>query len=239
MIDAPSRILLAEDDPDIQAIAQIALEDVGGFQVHLCASGAEALAQFADFAPDLVMLDVMMPGMTGPDTLKALRELPGGRDVPVVFMTARVQASEVQAYLDLGAIGVIPKPFEPMTLAEDVRALLHDHSANTEAREDDEFEALVRAQGEQFRQQLPERLARIRTVFERVRRGETEPRALSLEAHALSGTSGTLQFTRIAEIAARIERDPSLADATLHGQDVARLDALVAELEAAIGEAAR
>ena len=118
-----NRILLVEDEPDIRTVAELALETVGGFSVKLCEGGSEALAALPLFSPDLVMLDVMMPGMDGPATLAELRKLPQGRDVPVVFMTAKVQQSEIDGYKRLGAIGVIPKPFDPMTLAEQVRGL--------------------------------------------------------------------------------------------------------------------
>jgi two-component system OmpR family response regulator len=91
--------------------------------VLACGSGADALARFAEFAPDLVLLDVMMPGMDGPATLEALRRLPAGGGVPVVFMTARVQAHEILQYREMGAVDVIAKPFDPMTLAETVQTL--------------------------------------------------------------------------------------------------------------------
>ncbi|MHA7815408.1 MAG: response regulator [Pseudohaliea sp.] len=117
------RLLLVEDDPDIRAVAGLALETVGGFEVLLCASGAEALAAAEAFAPDLVLLDVMMPAMDGPATLAALRELPALADTPAAFLTAKVQPGEVARLKGLGARGVIAKPFDPMTLAEQVRAL--------------------------------------------------------------------------------------------------------------------
>ncbi|HSS76508.1 MAG TPA: response regulator [Thermoanaerobaculia bacterium] len=117
------RILFVEDDPDIQMIATMALEALGGFRVLPCASGGEALNRFAEFAPDLVLLDVMMPGMDGPATLEALRRLPAGGTTPVIFMTARVQAQEVILYREMGAVDVISKPFDPMTLAATVREI--------------------------------------------------------------------------------------------------------------------
>jgi len=84
----PRRVMYVEDDPDIRAIAEIALQDVGGFTAALCESGTEALAVAPGFAPELVLLDVMMPGMDGRSTLRALRQLPGMAEVPVIFMTA-------------------------------------------------------------------------------------------------------------------------------------------------------
>ncbi|WP_336365631.1 response regulator [Marinobacter sp. C2H3] len=120
----PYRVLCVEDDADIRAIAELALADIGGFETRLCASGDDGLKEAVDFAPDLVILDVMMPGMDGPETLRALRQLPDLGPVPVVFMTARLQDSEVADYLAQGVIGVIPKPFDPLTLAEELRALM-------------------------------------------------------------------------------------------------------------------
>jgi len=117
------RILYVEDEADIRQVAQLALEAVGGFTVKLCASGEEAINEAAAFAPDMILLDVMMPGMDGPSTLAALREQPALAAVPVAFMTAKVQPSEVEHYRSLGARDVIAKPFDPMTLAEQVRTV--------------------------------------------------------------------------------------------------------------------
>ncbi len=122
-----NRILYVEDEPDIRAVAQLALEAVGGFTVEVCASGQEALDKCAGFKPDLVLLDVMMPGMDGPSTFAALRAKPEGQTLPIIFMTAKVQPAEVQRYQELGALGVISKPFDPMTLAETVRGLWAGH----------------------------------------------------------------------------------------------------------------
>lgn len=117
------RILYVEDEPDIQAVAKLALEMVGGFTVKICSSGDEALREAAAFAPDMILLDVMMPGIDGPATLKGLREQPALSQVPVAFMTAKVQANEINQYKSLGALDVIAKPFDPMTLADRVRAI--------------------------------------------------------------------------------------------------------------------
>lgn len=117
------RILYVEDEPDIQAIARIALEHVGGFTVEICNSGPEALSKCPAFKPDLLLLDVMMPGMDGVTTLQELRKLPGFSVIPAMFMTAKVQPSEVAQLRKQGAIDVIPKPFDPMTLSENIRSL--------------------------------------------------------------------------------------------------------------------
>ncbi|MFQ5571239.1 MAG: response regulator [Rhodothermales bacterium] len=111
-----NRILLVEDDLDIQAIARLALETLGGFTVEVCSRGQEALDKAPAFAPDMIILDVMMPGMDGPTTLQALRQVPAVAAVPAVFMTARVQQHEIDQYKELGAVDVIRKPFDPMAL---------------------------------------------------------------------------------------------------------------------------
>ncbi|MDP5292947.1 response regulator [Oceanimonas sp. CHS3-5] len=121
----PKRILYVEDDEDIREIARLALEVVGGFDVMLCASGEQALADAAAFNPDIILLDVMMPGMDGPTTLSALRRQPAVSRTPVAFMTAKIQPQEIAAYKEMGAVDVIAKPFDPMTLPEQIRDIWH------------------------------------------------------------------------------------------------------------------
>ena len=116
-----NKILYVEDEPDIQAIAQIALESVGGFKLKICGSGQAAIQQAPAFKPDLILLDVMMPGMDGPTTLQELHKLPELLDTPVMFMTAKVQPQEIEHFKSLGAIEVIAKPFDPMKLADIIR----------------------------------------------------------------------------------------------------------------------
>ncbi len=118
-----SRILLVEDDPDIQAVARLALEAVGGFTVEICSSGSEAINNAPLLSPDLIILDAMMPNMDGIATFKELKKLPQIANTPVIFMTAKVQMHEVLEYKKQGAVDVIPKPFNPMTLAQVVREI--------------------------------------------------------------------------------------------------------------------
>jgi CheY-like chemotaxis protein len=118
-----TRILYVEDEPDIRMVAQMALQAVGGFTVIACASGQEALDAAPGAAADLLLLDVMMPGMDGPSTLRALRALPATANTPVIFMTAKVQAAEVAVYKGLGALEVIPKPFDPMELSAQIQRI--------------------------------------------------------------------------------------------------------------------
>ncbi len=123
MADELTRILYVEDEPDIQMVARLALEALGGFTVEICSSGDEALKRATGFQPQLFLLDVMMPGMDGPSTLRMLRTQPQFANTPVIFMTAKVQPNEIADYKALGAEDVISKPFDPMTLASRVKEI--------------------------------------------------------------------------------------------------------------------
>jgi two-component system OmpR family response regulator len=117
------RILYVEDDPDIQQITIMVLETISGFTLSAYSSGREAVSKAIEFNPDLMLLDVMMPGMDGPETLRELRKFPQLANTPAVFMTAKVQPQEVQEYLSMGALAVIAKPYDPMTLANELKTI--------------------------------------------------------------------------------------------------------------------
>ncbi len=117
------KILYVEDEADIRKIAKLVLGEVGGFEVLICASGAEAVDKAPGFQPDIILLDVMMPGMDGADTLEALHRLPALADTPAIFLTAKAMPDEIERYRELGVLDVIAKPFDPMTLADQVRKI--------------------------------------------------------------------------------------------------------------------
>ena len=119
-----AKILYVDDEDDIREIAQMSLELEPEFEVHLCSSGAQALDKAASWQPDLILLDVMMPEMDGPETLRRLAADEQTAAIPVAFITARTQTHQVERYLAMGAVGVIAKPFDPMKLAADVMDLL-------------------------------------------------------------------------------------------------------------------
>lgn len=116
-----SRILYVDDEVLLQKVTRISLEKLGGFTVAVAGSGDEALLAIPAFQPDLVLLDVMMPGKDGPATLEALRADPATRDLPVIFITAKAQAEEIARFHRLGVADVITKPFEPAELVAQIR----------------------------------------------------------------------------------------------------------------------
>ncbi|HPR63318.1 MAG TPA: response regulator [Thermoanaerobaculia bacterium] len=123
------RILYVEDDPEIQKIACLTLERIGGFTVELCGSGEEAVRRAPEFLPDVILMDVLMPGMDGLTTLRALRALPQTAHIPVIFLTAMAQVHEVEHYRNQGAADVITKPFDPIQLPGLIRAIWEQATA--------------------------------------------------------------------------------------------------------------
>jgi two-component system OmpR family response regulator len=118
------KVMLVDDEDDIRTVGNLSLSRVGGWQTVLASSGAEALVKGAAERPDLILLDVMMPGMDGPTTFGRLRAQEATAQTPIIFMTAKIQKQEVARYMELGAAGVIGKPFDPMTLPSEIKKLL-------------------------------------------------------------------------------------------------------------------
>ena len=122
-IQSLTRILLAEDDPDIQEIAALTLETLGGFTVEACNTGIEALEAVPRFRPDLILLDVIMPEMDGLGVMKELRAIPEFMDIPIIFITAMVMEEEIDRLKKMGAMDVIRKPFNPQLLADQIKEI--------------------------------------------------------------------------------------------------------------------
>jgi two-component system, OmpR family, response regulator len=118
------KVLVIDDEPDIRRIVRLGLSRVGKMEVVEASNGTEGLARAKQDRPDAILLDVMMPGLDGPSTLARLREDPETAGVPVVFLTAKAIAAELDRLRSLGAAGVLTKPFDPMTLARELRAAL-------------------------------------------------------------------------------------------------------------------
>ena len=224
------RILYVEDEPDIRTIAVTVLESLGGFSVIACSSGREAIEAAPSAAPDLLLLDVMMPGMDGPTTLAALRALPQTAQTPAVFMTAKVQASEIAQFKSLGAFEVIPKPFDPMTLASQLTDIWArcagsaQPAAKAPAPADSLRDGLAKLYGE-YAADLPSIIANIEslgTIFAST--GEVETlKALHQALHTLAGTAGTFGYTELGKAARSLELSiaPHLPDAKVPASIIA------------------
>jgi CheY-like chemotaxis protein len=187
------RILHVDDEPDIREIVQMSLGLNADFEVRGCSCGADAVAKAAEWSPFLILLDVMMPGMDGPTTLTHLRKDPRTACIPVLFMTARAQAREVEQFISLGAQGVISKPFDPMTLAFSVRSQLQairlgSLRAAFAQRIKGDAAALASCRLSLGREASPATFSQIREI-----------------AHALAGAAGMLGFDRISSDAAALE----------------------------------
>ncbi|NNE51171.1 MAG: response regulator [Sulfitobacter sp.] len=118
------KLLHVEDDPDIREIAQMSLDMSGEFEVVQCESGEDALKMVQNYTPDVILLDMMMPGMTGRQTLEKMREMEHLKEVPAIFMTARAQQSEQDELRQIGASEVISKPFDPMSLGDQIKDII-------------------------------------------------------------------------------------------------------------------
>lgn len=118
------RIMIVDDDEDIRRVTALAARRIGGWEVVCAASGEEALERSRSDAPDVILLDAMMPGLDGPATLAKLREEPATASIPVIFLTARVQQHDLARYRALGARGVICKPFDAAALPDEIRRLV-------------------------------------------------------------------------------------------------------------------
>ena len=124
------RIVFVEDDPDITELIDIALNTIGGMSAVGFSSGYMAIKEAAVHAPQILLLDVMMPGIDGPETLKRLRGQSVLKDVPAIFLTAKVHPNEIRHLRELGSDAVIAKPFDPMGLADKLRSIWQE-VANT------------------------------------------------------------------------------------------------------------
>ena len=124
VMSAPlAHVMYVEDEPDIQSIVKMSLETLGNIRVDVFDTGEAALSAAPALQPQLILLDVMMPGLDGPATIAALRKLPNYQQLPFVFITAKTRPEEIAALMKLGALAVLPKPFEPLLLANELNRL--------------------------------------------------------------------------------------------------------------------
>jgi signal transduction histidine kinase len=190
------RILHVDDEPDIRAVAELSLELDPDFVTRSVGSGKEALAVAADWQPNIILLDVMMPAMDGPATLAHLRESKHTAGIPVIFMTARAQAREIELFHTLGVVGVIDKPFDPMTLAAVVRTYLPQPGIDLKSLRDNfrkrvKLEAVI--------------LSKYRTAIKDGTASTSSLAGITNIAHGLAGAGGIFGFNQISEAATWLE----------------------------------
>ena len=200
-----NRILVVDDEPDILAVTRMTLRARGDFEVEVCACGQDALELAPRFAPDLILLDVMMPGIDGPMTLKALQEDPRTSSTPVVFMTAKVMPQETARYLSLGAVAVIAKPFDQRTLVDEIEVIWGGQVSTRSAwAPNPEMEALL----ESYAAALPAKVREIarawRTVEDAKGKAELAQEVHSL-VHRLAGTAATYGYSTVGQAASQLE----------------------------------
>ena len=120
----PHKVLIIDDEDDIREVAALSLESVAGWEVFTANSGSQGLARAVEHQPDAILLDVMMPGMDGPTTFRELRKNPLTAKIPVLLLTAKVQSSDQRRFADLGVEAVLFKPFDPLTLSDQIAGVL-------------------------------------------------------------------------------------------------------------------
>jgi len=225
MASALKRILYVEDEIDIQTIAVTVLEALGNFTVIVCNSGRQAIERAPEANADLIVLDVMMPGMDGPTTLKALRSIPQTAATPVIFVTAKVQAKEIEQLKALGALDVIAKPFDPMTLPERIAAIWGRWASaqgavapavgSTPSQDtDDELQALFA----RYAEQLPANIAELERLWATVRAGDQAAlKPLHRALHSIAGSGATFGYSQLGSSAKVMEEAlmPYLAGARI------------------------
>jgi CheY-like chemotaxis protein len=190
------RILHIDDEPDIREVVEVSLGLDPDFVTRSCGSGEEALVAAVDWQPDVILCDVMMPVMDGPATLIRLRQNAATAGIPVIFMTARAQTRELDRFRSLGALGVIPKPFDPMTLAASVRSYVQPAY--------DPLEDL-RAGFLQRVKKDAATLSEDRLVLKDGSRPRSTLDRIKHIAHGLSGAGGIYGFVQISDAGAALE----------------------------------
>jgi two-component system OmpR family response regulator len=239
-------VLYVDDDPDICTVVEATLRAIGDLDVRTAESGERAIDLASEEQPDLILMDVMMPGLDGPSTLKLMRDRGSLADIPVIFLTAKVMPTEVSEFLSLGAIGVIGKPFDPTKLCGDIRQLWGQVEGQTEGRaggrterqtgrssgarevsrvgteatRTEEVAAQVTTLTGAFLERMQRDIRRLRGLLERLAAGDrSTPQELERLAHTIYGTGAMFGFPTISECGGVIEE---LAGALRMGGETGR-----------------
>jgi two-component system OmpR family response regulator len=208
-------VLYVDDDPDICEVVQATLCLVAGLTVQTAGSGELAIDRAYEMRPDLIIMDVMMPGLDGPMTLKRMRESRLISGIPIIFLTAKILPAEVARFLELGAIGVIGKPFDPLKLGDEVLARWEArHSmlgikAAPDARKDEKAEVRVQVDSlaDRFVRRTGTDVVRLGAMLDHARAGKwSELGELGRLAHSIYGAGAMFGFPLLSATAGAIER---------------------------------
>jgi CheY-like chemotaxis protein len=204
-------ILYVDDDPDICAIVQATLRHIAGLEVSIVASGILAIEAASKIQPDLILMDVMMPGLDGPSTFKRMRASPTLAHIPVVFLTAKVMPEEVGHFLRLGAIGVIAKPFDPTELCVNLHALWNGRRAGPSLPADSPNDTGVvdmhaASLAAAYIQRAVVDVARLREMLVRARNGDRSAfDEAERTSHSIHGAAGMFGFAEVSALGGTIE----------------------------------
>ena len=200
------KVLLADDDPDLRRLAQLSLSRVGKWQVLVAGTGEAAVEIACKEKPDLIVMDVSMPGMDGPTALRKLRENLETRETPVIFITARALPEEIEQHLAAGAAGVVTKPFDPLELPSRlVDILAAQTGAAVQSLPGSDVVEALRTDRAAYVAALPGKIAALAEVLEAARADPAARADARGGAHKLRGSAGVHGLLAVAEAAASIE----------------------------------
>jgi two-component system OmpR family response regulator len=198
-------VLYVDDDPDIRSVVQATLRLVPGLNVQTADSGERAIDLAYELRPALVLMDVMMPGLDGPSTFKRMRESALLADIPIIFMTAKVLPAEISQFLQLGAIGVIVKPFDPLTLYSDLLALWNKGDAACPSTSPCGGQSKAQLQVDSltvsFLQRAWSDVINLAKLIERAKHGDRSVmKEIERVSHSLYGAGAMFGFPKISEV---------------------------------------
>jgi CheY-like chemotaxis protein len=203
-------VLYVDDDPDIREVVQATLCLISGLDVYTAGSGEAAIALACELRPDVILMDVMMPDLDGPATLKRMREIAPTIEIPVIFLTAKILPAEVARLFQLGAIGVIAKPFDPLKLGDEMLSLWKGSNAARATPGMSAARAKVGAQvdslANRFLLRTKEDIHRLSKLLDRAGNGDrTVFKEFERIAHTIHGAGAMFGFPELSEAAGAIE----------------------------------
>jgi len=238
-----NRILYVEDDADIRGIVKMSLEKIGKFQVAACDSCSDALCLVDDFNPDLLLLDVMMPDVDGPATLQLLRERVSDDSAPAIFITAKVEPGDMARYKNMGVLDVVVKPFDPMTLSEQIEQIWQRHRSGLREFNNEEITRQLAQKSADFVAQLPHQ---VQTLTDDLAAWLSAPQEallferLKQSVHRLKGAGGTFGCNSISDASRALEQSlTTLRTGNATGGKTLALDEVEVTMEALREEASR